>query len=81
MIMMMMMMIYNNNNDNNNNSFSLKGTIQDFYNLLTSMQTVSSMYTQVARAHLSHATCCVPQITIEGTAQLLSLTEFKSHFC
>ena len=30
----------------------MKGAIQDFYNLLTAPQTVSNMYTQVARAQL-----------------------------
>ena len=64
-----------------------KGTIQDFYNLLTALRIVSNTYAQVVQVqlcanhlrqieHLSCATCCVPRGT---EAQLLSLTEFKSH--
>ena len=50
---------------------ALKGTIRDFYNLLTAPQTVSNRYTQVAwvqscavdmqhTERLSGATCLVP---------------------
>ena len=50
---------------------TLKGAIQDFYNLLTAPQTVASMYAQVTRAqlcanhvqyidHLSCAACHAP---------------------
>ena len=76
-VTMMMMMII----------VTLKGAIQDFYNLHTASPTVANMYAQVARAqcpnHATHralitcsvscATCC------KGTAQLLSLAEFKLH--
>ena len=68
---------------------ALKGAIRDFYDLLTAPRTVSNTYAQVARAQsctnhkqhiksLSRATCSVPLGT-KKTAQLLSLTELKSH--
>ena len=61
-----------------------------FYNLLTAPRTVSNTYAQVARAqlcanHLQHierlarASVMLRAIWYEGTAQLLSLTELKSH--
>ena len=67
---------------------ALKGAIWDFYNLLTAPRAVSSKYAQAARVqscanymqhikHLSHAMSCATWN--EGTAQQLSLTEFKSH--
>ena len=57
-----------------------------FYDLLTALGTVSNTYAQVARAQ-SYAThqalimCNMLCATwYEGTAQVLSLTELKSHF-
>ena len=61
-----------------------------FYNLLTAQRTVSNTYAQVARAQscanhvqhierLSRASVMLRATWYEGTAQLLSLTEFKSH--
>ena len=61
-----------------------------FYNLLTAPRTVSNAYAQVARAQpcanhvqhferLSHASVMLRATWYEGTAQLLSLTELKSH--
>ena len=66
------------------------GTIRDFYNLLTAPQTVSNAYAQVAWAqscanHVQHnkrfsrASVMLRATWYEGTAQLLSLTELKSH--
>ena len=83
-----------NNNDNNNTTtptttLALNGANRTFYNLFTAPHIVSKMYAQMARAQscanhvqhikLSRATCRVPRGT-KGTAQLLSLTEFKSYF-
>ena len=53
-----------------------------FYNLLTASRTVSRTYVQVARAqslanHVQHV--MLRATWYEGTAQLLSLTELKSH--
>ena len=61
-----------------------------FYNLLSAPRTVSNMYAQVARAQscanhvrhierLSRASVMLRATWYEGTAQLLSLTELKSH--
>ena len=61
-----------------------------FYNLLTAPRTVSNTYAQVARAQpcanhmqhierLSRASFMLRATWYEGTAQLLSLTELKSH--
>ena len=61
-----------------------------FYNLLTAPRTVSNTYAQVARAqsctnHVQHikrpsrASVMLRATWYEGTAQLLSLTELKSH--
>ena len=61
-----------------------------FYNLLTAPRTVSNTYAQVARAQscanhvqhierLSRASVMLRPTWYEGTAQLLSLTELKSH--
>ena len=69
---------------------AFKGTIRDFYNLLTAPRTVSNTYAQVARAQscanhvqhierLSHASVKLRVTWYEGTAQLLSFTELKSH--
>ena len=81
MMMMMMMMI----------TIVFKGAIWDyFYNLLTAPRTVSNTHPQVARAQscanhvqridrLWRATCRVRATWYEETAQLLSLTEWKSH--
>ena len=60
------------------------------YNLLTAPLTVSNTYAQVARAQpcanhvqhierLSRASVMLRATWYEGTAQLLSLTELKSH--
>ena len=54
-----------------------------FYNLLTVLPTVSNMYAQVARVqssanHVRHISAYHVQ-HVEGTAQLLSLTELKLH--
>ena len=69
---------------------AFKGAIRDFYNLLTAPRTVSNTYDQVARAQpcanhvqhierLSRASVMLRATWYEGTAQLLSLTELKSH--
>ena len=71
---------------------TFSGAIRDFffYNLLTAPRTASNMHAQVARAqscanHMQHieglscSTCHVTLHMEEGTAQLLSLTEFKLH--
>ena len=69
---------------------ALKGANRNFYNLFTAPQTVSDRYSQVARTqscanHVQHIEClpratCVQRATwYEGTAQLSSLTEIKSH--
>ena len=68
---------------------TLTGTIWDFYNLLTVLGTVSNTHAQVAMgqscwksraAHRVLITCNMScAIWYEGAAQLLSLTEFKSH--
>ena len=61
-----------------------------FYNLLTAPRTVFNTYAQVAQAqscanHVQHierlfrASVMLHATWYEGTAQLLSLTEFKSH--
>ena len=67
-----------------------KGAIPDFYNLLTAPRTVSNTYAQVAQAQscanhmqhierLSRASVMLRATLYEGTAQLLSLRELKSH--
>ena len=63
----------------------LKGAIREFYNLITSPRTISSMYAEVARArswanHLQHIERLPRATWYEGTTQLLSLTEFKSYW-
>ena len=66
---------------------AIKGAIRDCYNFLTAPRAVSITYAQVAivfksREHterLSRATCRVTCHVVKGTAQLLSLTECKSH--
>ena len=56
-----------------------------FYNLLTALWSVSNTYALVAQvkscaAHTAFITCNLQCATwYEGTAQLLSLTELKSH--
>ena len=60
-----------------------------FYSLLSTLRTVSNTYTQVAKAqswcksratHRAVITCnMLCARWYEGTAQLLSLTELKSH--
>ena len=61
-----------------------------FYNLLTVPRTVSNTYAQVARAqlcvnhvqHIERLSCASVMLRAtwyEGTAQLFSLTELKSH--
>ena len=60
---------------------SLKGANRYFYDLLIVPRTVSNTYAQVARVqscanHVQHVN---HMVGYEGTAQLLSLTEFKSH--
>ena len=64
----------------------LKGAIPDFYNLLTAPRTVSHTHVHVATSctargtHRALITCNMPCATwYEGTAQLLRLTELKSH--
>ena len=52
----------NDNENNNNNKFQRFNLRFFFYNLLTALQTVSSMYAQVARAqscanHMQHKEC------------------------
>ena len=67
-----------------------KALFEIFYNLLTAPRTVSNTYTQVARAqscanhvqHIQRLSCASVMLRAtwyEGTAQLLSLTELKSH--
>ena len=69
---------------------ALKGAIHDFYNLLIAPRTVSNMYTQVAWAQLLHKSHATHRVLImchmlcatwyKKAAQLLSLTEFRSHY-
>ena len=69
-----------------NTIITWKGASRDFYNLLTAPWTVFNMYAQVAKVQ----SCATHWVLImcnmlcamwyEGTAQLLSLTELKSHF-
>ena len=84
---------HNNNNINNNNNNRIQRRYSSFfffYNLLTAPRTVSNTYAQVARAqpcanHEQHIECLSrASVTLrvtwyEGTAQLLNLTELKSH--
>ena len=67
-----------------------KALFEIFYNFLTAPQTVSNTYAQVTQAQpctnhmqhierLSHASVMLRATWYEGTAQLLSLTELKSH--
>ena len=69
-----------------------KALFEIFHILLTAPRTVSNTYAQVARAQscanhvqhierLSHASVVLRATWYEGTAQLLSLTELKSHLC
>ena len=67
----------NDNNKKKNSMIAIKGANQDFYNLLTALQTVFNTYAQVARAQ--SCTYHVKHIVYGGTAQLLSLTVFNSH--
>ena len=78
-----------NNNNNNNNRIQRRYS-RFFYNLLTAPRTVSNMYAQVARAQpcanhvqhierLSRASVMLRATWYDGTAELLSSTEFKSH--
>ena len=81
MMMMMMMIIFFKNRIERRNS--------RFFTLLTAPRTISDTHAQVARAqscakpratHRAHITCNTLRATWnEGTAQLLSLTELKSH--
>ena len=75
--------------DNNNNRIQRRYS-RLFYNLLTAPRAASNTYTQVARAQscanhmqhierLSRASVMLRATWYEGTAQLLSLTELKSH--
>ena len=81
--------IDNNNNSNNNNRIQ-RSYSRFFYNLVTVPWTVSNTYAQVAGAkpcanhvqhieRLSHASVMLRTTWYKGTAQLLSLTELKSH--
>ena len=67
-----------------------KALFEIFYSLLTAPRTVSNTYAQVARVQscanhvqhierLSHASVMLRATWYEGTTQLLSLTELKSH--
>ena len=78
------------NNNNNNNNRIERRYLRFFYNLLTVPWAVSNTYAQVARAQLcanhvqhieriSRASVMLRATWYEGTAQLLSLTELKSH--
>ena len=67
---------------------AFKGAVRDIYHLLAAPQTVSNTYAQVAQAqscanhaqYVERLLCATCRNTwYEGTAQLLSLTEFKSH--
>ena len=80
----------NNNNNNDNNNRIQRRCLRFVYNLLTALQTLSNRYAQVARAQscanhvqhierLSRASVMLCATWYEGTAQLLSLTELKSH--
>ena len=62
---------------------AFKGTVRDF-DLLTGPWTVSNTYAQVAKEqsctnHMQHIERLSRATWYEGTAQLLSLTELKSH--
>ena len=74
----------------NNNPIQRRYSRFFFYNLLTAPRTVSNTHAQVARAQscanhlqrierLSRASVMLRATWYEGTAQLLSLTELKSH--
>ena len=74
---------------NNNNNHIQRCYLRFFYNL-TAPRTVSNTYAQVARVqpcanhvqhikHLSRASVMLRATWYEGTAQLLRLTELKSH--
>ena len=78
-----------NNNNNNDNRIQRRYS-RFFYNLLTAPRTVCNTYAQVAWAQpcvnhvqhierLSRASVILRATWYEGTAQLLSLTELKSH--
>ena len=65
---------------------AFKGAVRDFYNLLAAPRTVSNTYAQVAKTqscenHVQHIERCNMSCATwyEGAAQLLSLTELKSH--
>ena len=69
--------------DNNSNNH-IERRNSHFYNLLTAPCTVSNAYAQVAMAqscaNRALITCSMSCVTwYKGTAQLLSLTELKSH--
>ena len=82
--------------DDNNNNGIQGHKLMFFYNLLAVPRTVSNTYAQVTRVKLCathvqnrmqnapsayHVQDAVLRATwYEGTAHLLSLTEFKSHF-
>ena len=69
---------------------AFKGAIRDFLQSPHSARTVTNTHAQVAQAqscanhvqhidHLSHARVMLRATWYEGTAQLLSLTQLKSH--
>ena len=73
------------------NIIAFKGAIRDFFSLLAAPRTVSNTFAQVAKAqssenhvqqHRASITCNVLCATwYEGTAQLISMRELKSHLC
>ena len=81
-----------NNNNNNNNNSRIERRNSRFLQSPHWAPTVSNTYAQVVQAQscanhaqhierLSRAACSVPLGTkgVQGTAQLLSITEWKSH--
>ena len=82
-IIIIIMMMTNNNNNNNNNNNRIQWSSSNFFFAISSQRHELSPTSQWPGRNrvqpvqhferLSRATC------YEGTAQLLSLTEFKSH--
>ena len=81
---------YNKKNSNNNNNNRIQRRYSRFFTISPQRRELSQTYAQVARAQscanhvqhierLSRASVMLRATWYEGTAQLLSLTELKSH--
>ena len=76
-----------NNNNNNNNMIiiAFKGSIRDFFTISSQRRELSLTRTLKWPGHVQHierlscASVVLRATWYEGTAQLLSLTELKSH--